>query len=162
MAGGVQFLRSFYNRFKKIVIDRCVVLYGSPWSSGESQPERRKSGRAMAAHFLGIRLGELFLPEPSALLPHVRPLGAGHAWGKAYSWPRQAPVETTRPATAERASEASRVSSSRASGRQRNAELLPLRNPGIPAAEGADSPCWRPHPPGLPERLRIFPLAVRL
>jgi hypothetical protein len=98
MAGGVQFLRSFYNGFKKIVIDRCVVLYGSPWSSGESQPERRKSGRAMAAHFLGIRLGELFLPEPSALLPHVRPLGAGHARGKAYSWPRQAPVETTRPA----------------------------------------------------------------
>src|SRR4029077_14307093 len=28
--------RSFYDRFKKILIDGCVVSYGSPWSSGES------------------------------------------------------------------------------------------------------------------------------
>jgi hypothetical protein len=32
---------SLYDRFKKILIDGCVVSYGSPWSSGESQAERR-------------------------------------------------------------------------------------------------------------------------
>jgi transposase len=44
--------RSFYDRFKKILIDGCVVSYGSPWSSGESQARTPHSGRAVAAHRL--------------------------------------------------------------------------------------------------------------
>jgi hypothetical protein len=52
-AGNSNFIhRSFYDRFKKILIDGCVVSYGSPWSSGESQARTPHSGRAVAAHRL--------------------------------------------------------------------------------------------------------------
>jgi hypothetical protein len=33
--------RSFYNQLKKIIIDVCILSNWSPWSSGESQTERR-------------------------------------------------------------------------------------------------------------------------
>jgi hypothetical protein len=46
--GEKQFHRCFYDQFKKIVIDWCVVLYWSLWSSGESQLEHCNSGREQA------------------------------------------------------------------------------------------------------------------